>query len=308
MIEDSYNEYLREKIQTMFNKDEAHKFMEESEKSRPTVIRANTLKIKRKDLIKLLSARGMDLDPIEFCPASLVIYKSPVPVGATPEYLTGLYTIQGASSLLPVINLDVQPEEKVLDMCAAPGGKTTHLASLMNNTGVIFAYDIEKNRLKALQSNVNRLGINNCIAVCNDARKIQNELFDKILLDAPCSGTGIISKDPAVKVNRSHLDVKKTVKLQKDLLQKAFKMLKVGGTLVYSTCSVLVDENEAVIDSLLKKKEGAKLLTCTEVGKNGLTSFRGEHFHPSMKFCRRIYPHVHNMDGFFVAKITKYKK
>lgn len=308
MIEDSYNEYLREKIQRMFSKDEALKFMEESEKPRPTVIRTNTLKIRRKDLMKLLAARGMDLDPLEFCPASMVIYKSPVPVGATPEYLTGLYTIQGASSLLPVINLEPKPEEKVLDMCAAPGGKTTHLAALMNNTGVIFAYDIERNRLKALQSNVNRLGIYNCIAVCKDARKIQNEQFDKILLDAPCSGTGIISKDSSVKVNRSYLDVKKTVKMQKDLLKKAFDMLKIGGTLVYSTCSVLVDENETVVDSLLKKKVGAKLLPCTEVGKNGLTSFRGDHYHPSMKFCRRIYPHVHNMDGFFVAKITKYKK
>lgn len=308
MIENSYNEYLREKIQLMFNKDEAQKFMEESEKPRPTVIRTNTLKIKRKDLMKLLVAKGMDLDPIEFCTASLVIYKSPVPVGATPEYLTGLYTIQGASSLLPVLNLDVNPEDKVLDMCAAPGGKTTHLAALMNNTGVIFAYDIEKKRLKALQSNVSRLGINNCIAVCKDARKIQNEYFDKILLDAPCSGTGIISKDASVKVNRSHIDVKKTVKLQKDLILKAFKMLSVGGILVYSTCSILVDENEVVVDSLLKKKIGAKLLPCTEVGKNGFTKYRGNHFHPTMKFSRRVYPHVHNMDGFFVAKITKLKK
>lgn len=306
MLEDSYNEFLLTKLKHLFHK-ETQAFLEASETQRPTVIRANTLKIRRKDLARLLIARGMDVDPVEFCSASLVIYSSRVPVGATPEYLTGLYTIQGASSLIPVLSLDIEPEQSVLDMCAAPGGKTTHIAALLGNSGVVYAYDNEKSRLQALQSNVARLGITNCIAVCKDARLITNT-FDRILLDAPCSGTGIISKDPGVKVSRSEKDLRKTVKTQKQLLKKAFEMLRVNGILVYSTCSVLKEENEDVVESLVRKNKNAKIVEGLSVGKDGLVNFRGDHFHPSMKMCRRVYPHTHNMDGFFVAKITKTRK
>ncbi|KAM0676194.1 rRNA (cytosine-C5-)-methyltransferase nop2 [Gurleya vavrai] len=307
MIEDSYGSYLKEKILKMFNKEETLEFMQKSDQPRPTIIRTNTLKIRRKELAKLLIARGMDIDPIEWCPASLIIYKSSVPIGATPEYLTGLYTVQGASSILAVKNLDPQPEEKILDMCAAPGGKSTHIATLMNNTGVLFSYDINKERLKAVNSNMSRMGITNMIVVCKDARKIPDSSYDRILLDAPCSGTGIISKDYSVKT-KTEKEIHNIARLQKELIKKAFKNLKVGGTLVYSTCSVLPEENECVVNYLLKKKIGAKLLECENVGKNAFVNFRGEHFHPSMKMCRRIYPHVHNMDGFFIAKITKVRK
>ncbi|KAM0688279.1 rRNA (cytosine-C5-)-methyltransferase nop2 [Conglomerata obtusa] len=307
MIQNSYGPFLSEKINDMFNKQEALEFMQKSEQPRPTVIRTNTLKIRRKDLAKLLINRGMDIDPLEWCPSSLVVYKSPVPIGATPEYLTGLYTIQGASSIIAVKNLDVKEDEKVLDMCAAPGGKTTHIAALMNNTGTLFAYDISKDRLKAVMSNLSRLNITNTLVICKDVLKMSDSQFDRILLDAPCSGTGVISKDHSVKM-RKESDITNVVRVQKELIIKGFKNLKVGGVMVYSTCSILVEENEAVIDYLLNKKIGAKLMECESVGKNGFTSYRGEHFHPSMKMTRRMWPHVHNMDGFFVAKITKVRK
>ena len=125
-------------------------------------------------------------------------------VGATPEYLAGHYMLQAASSFLPVIALSPQPDERVLDMASAPGGKTSHMAALMQNTGVIFANDANKARTKSLTANIHRLGCKNVIVCSYDGREFPKVLggFDRVLLDAPCSGTGVISKDPNVKVNK----------------------------------------------------------------------------------------------------------
>lgn len=133
------------------------------------------------------------------------MFESPVPIGATPEYLAGHYMLQAASSFLPVMALDPRPNEKALDMSAAPGGKTTFMAALMQNTGVVFANDSSKARCKSLSANVARMGCRN-VVVCNyDAREFPKVMggFDRVLLDAPCSGTGVISKDASVKVNKA---------------------------------------------------------------------------------------------------------
>lgn len=176
--------------------------MEASEKQRPLTIRTNQLKTRRKELAQTLIQRGVNLDPLgEWTKVGLVVYESKVPIGATPEYLAGHYMLQSASSFLPVLALDPQKHEKVLDMAAAPGGKTTYIAQLMNNTGKIIANDLKPERLPALKYNLQRLGINNTIVTNYDGRKIPGMMknFDKILLDAPCSGTGIISRDQSVK-------------------------------------------------------------------------------------------------------------
>jgi 25S rRNA (cytosine2870-C5)-methyltransferase len=127
-----------------------------------------------------------------------------VPIGATPEYLAGHYILQSASSLLPVIALDPQPKERILDMAAAPGGKTTHISQLMQNTGVIFAVDKSRDRGRSLLANIHRLGCHNIIVGAEDGRDFPKVMagFDRVLLDAPCSGTGVISKDPAAKANK----------------------------------------------------------------------------------------------------------
>lgn len=128
-------------------------------------------------------------------------------VGATPEYLAGHYMLQAASSFLPVIALSPQPNERVLDMASAPGGKTSHMAALMQNTGVIFANDANKARTKSLTANIHRLGCKNVVVCSYDGREFPKVLggFDRVLLDAPCSGTGVISKDPSVKINKVRL-------------------------------------------------------------------------------------------------------
>ena len=164
-----------------------------------------------------------------------------MPIGATPEYLAGHYMLQSASSFLPVLALNPQMNEKVLDMAAAPGGKTSYIAQMMKNTGCVFANDLKKERLRALQFNLHRLGITNTVVTCRDGRKFAKifpNTFDKVLLDSPCTGLGIISKDLSIKANRVLIDIYKNSHIQKELILSAIDSTKVGGVVVYSTCSV----------------------------------------------------------------------
>ncbi|KAJ3501996.1 hypothetical protein NLJ89_g9084 [Agrocybe chaxingu] len=305
-----YNDFLAEKLFQLFPVGEAIEFFEANEVSRPVTIRTNTLRTRRRDLAQALVNRGVNLEPIgKWTNVGLQVFESSVPIGATPEYLAGHYMLQAASSFLPVIALSPAPNERVLDMASAPGGKTTHMAGLMQNTGVIFANDANKARTKSLTANVHRLGCKNVVVCSYDGREFPKVLggFDRVLLDAPCSGTGVISKDASVKINKSDRDFTLLSHLQKQLILCAIDSVnpesKTGGCIVYSTCSVTVDENEAVVDYALRKRPNVKLIdTGLEFGREGFTSYRGKTFHPSVNLTRRFYPHVHNMDGFFVAK------
>ncbi|KAJ2912300.1 hypothetical protein MD484_g8107, partial [Candolleomyces efflorescens] len=305
-----YNEYLTEKLFLLFPVAEAIEFFEANETARPVTIRTNTLRTRRRDLAQTLVNRGVNLEPIgKWTNVGLQVFESSVPIGATPEYLAGHYMLQAASSFLPVIALSPQPNERVLDMASAPGGKTTHMAALMQNTGVIFANDANKVRTKSLTANIHRLGCKNVVVCSYDGREFPKVMggFDRILLDAPCSGTGVISKDSSVKVNKSERDFTLLSHLQKQLILCAIDSInpdsKTGGYFVYSTCSVTVEENEGVVDYALKKRPNVKLIdTGLSFGREGFTQYRGKTFHPSVNLTRRFYPHVHNMDGFFVAK------
>ncbi|KAJ1663989.1 rRNA (cytosine-C5-)-methyltransferase nop2 [Coemansia sp. RSA 1813] len=308
-----YNDYLMAKLLQLFTVAEAVEFFEANEVARPVTIRTNTLKTRRRDLAQALINRGVNLDPIgKWTKVGLTIFDSPVPIGATPEYMAGHYMIQAASSFLPVVALAPQENEKVLDMSAAPGGKTTYCAALMKNTGLVVANDANKEREKALVANVHRLGISNTL-VCNyDGREFPKIMggFDRVLLDAPCSGTGVISKDASVKINKSDDDFKMLTHLQKELILSAIDSVNAasptGGFVVYSTCSVTVEEDEAVVNYALRKRPNVKLVpTGLDFGRPGFTSFRGKEFHSSLALTRRFFPHTHNMDGFFVAKFQK---
>ncbi|KAK4200194.1 putative ribosomal RNA methyltransferase [Triangularia verruculosa] len=308
-----YNEFLAEKLMNLFPPREAFAFFEANESARPVVIRTNTLRTHRRDLAQALINRGVTLEPVgKWSKVGLQVFDSNVPLGATPEYLAGHYILQAASSFLPVMALCPQENERCLDMASAPGGKTTHMAALMKNTGVIFANDPSKARAKGLIGNIHRLGVRNTI-VCNyDAREFPRVMggFDRVLLDAPCSGTGVIAKDPSVKTNRDEKDFQQLPHLQKQLLLAAIDSVnhasKTGGYLVYSTCSVAVEENEQVVAYALSRRPNVRLVeTGLPFGKEGFTSFMGKEFHPSLKLTRRYYPHLYNVDGFFVAKFQK---
>ncbi|KAF1797831.1 NOL1/NOP2/sun family-domain-containing protein [Mucor lusitanicus] len=308
-----YSEFLAEKLFNLFPVSEAIEFFEANEVPRPVTIRTNTLKTRRRDLAQALINRGVNLEPIgKWSKVGLQVFDSSVPIGATPEYLAGHYMLQAASSFLPVMALAPQPNERVLDMASAPGGKTTYIAALQKNTGMVFANDATKDRLKSLIANIHRMGVKNAV-VCNyDGREFPKVVggFDRVLLDAPCSGTGVISKDASVKLNKTEKDFIDIPFLQKQLILAAIDSVdaksKTGGYIVYSTCSVTVEENEAVVNYALSKRPNVKLVPTTlDFGREGFVSYRGKTFHPSVKLTRRFYPHVHNMDGFYVAKFKK---
>lgn len=308
-----YSEFLADKLFNLFAPLEAMEFFEANEVARPVTIRTNTLKTRRRDLAQTLVNRGVNLQPIgAWTKVGLQVFDSQVPIGATPEYLAGHYILQAALSFLPVMALDPHENERVLDMAAAPGGKTTYISALMKNTGCVFANDANKARTKSLIANIQRLGCKNTIVCHYDAREFPKVIggFDRVLLDAPCSGTGVIAKDESVKVSRTEKDFIQIPHLQKQLLLSAIDSVDAnsatGGVIVYSTCSIAVDENEAVVDYALRKRPNVKLVEAgLQIGKEGFTSYRGKHFHASLAMTRRYYPHTYNVDGFFVAKFKK---
>ncbi|ELT98442.1 hypothetical protein CAPTEDRAFT_159088 [Capitella teleta] len=308
----SYNEYLMERLLDLFPQDIVE-FLEANEVQRPVTIRTNTLKTRRRDLAQALITRGVNLDPIgKWSKVGLVVYDTQVPLGATPEYLAGHYMLQGGSSLLPVMSLAPQEGETILDMAAAPGGKTTYIGQLMRNTGKLVANDANRERTKAVVANCHRLGLTNTVITCLNGKSIPSVMkdFDRVLLDAPCSGTGVIAKDQAVKLSKDYDDIQRCSHLQKELILAAIDACTAestsGGYIVYSTCSVLMEENEAVVNYALSKRNVKLVPTGLSFGTPGFTNFRQHHFHSSMKLARRFYPHTHNLDGFFVAKLKKF--
>ncbi|CAH8458045.1 unnamed protein product [Schistosoma rodhaini] len=269
----SYNQFLMVKLLDLFPK-EIVEVLEANEVDRPVTIRTNTLKTRRRELAQALINRGVNLDPLEpWSKVGLVVYSSQVPLGATPEYLAGHYILQGASSMLPVMALSPQLGERILDLCAAPGGKTTYIAQLMKNTGTIFANEINPSRAKALLGNCHRMGVTNTVICTENGRKFPKIMsnFDRVLVDAPCSGTGIIAKDPSVKTTKNNDEIQKCVELQKRLLVAAIDSCKVGGYVVYSTCSILVEENENVVNFALRRRK-VRLEETKLFGEKGFTA------------------------------------
>ncbi|ODH52451.1 hypothetical protein GX48_01231 [Paracoccidioides brasiliensis] len=310
-----YTPFLAEKLFNLFPPREAFAFFEANESPRPVVIRTNTLRTNRRSLAQALINRGVVLEPVgKWSKVGLQVFESSVPLGATPEYLAGHYILQAASSFLPVMALAPQPNERILDMAAAPGGKTTYISALMRNTGCVLANDASKHRAKGLIGNIHRLGCKNTIVSHLDAREAFPKIlggFDRILLDAPCSGTGVISKDPSVKTSKTERDFLALPHMQKQLLLAAIDSTdhasKTGGYIVYSTCSVTVEENEGVVQYALRKRPNVKIVDTGlgNFGTPGFKSYMGKKFDEKMALTRRYYPHRENVDGFYVCKLKK---
>jgi ribosomal RNA methyltransferase Nop2 len=191
-------------------------FMETQDKPRPLVIRTNTLKSTRKGLMEALSKRGATVEAVPWSKVAIKVTEAQIPIGATPEYLAGHYMLQSAASLNPVMALAPKPGERVLDMSSAPGGKTTYIAQLMKNSGTIVANDLKPQRQRATVANLHRMGAKNCIVCCYDGRKVPTIMkgFDRVLLDAPCSGLGVISREQSVKIQRTVKDSQRMQHLQ----------------------------------------------------------------------------------------------
>ena len=271
-------------------------------------IRVNTLKIKPDILKNRLENKGFKLEPSKWFSYSYEVLNSPYNLGATHEFLLGYYYIQNIASMLPAVILSPQEDDCVIDMCAAPGSKSTHLAQLMNNSGILILIDFNLRRIPALAINIRRLGITNSIIMNFNSKELTTLQIqaDKILLDAPCTGEGLIRQDPTRKKSKSQKDIAKLAKIQEELLRSGLSSLKIGGKLLYSTCSIAPEENELVIDNVFNKMEDFKIKEIpNKYGVPGLVNVYGKSLLKDIKFAQRLYPHLHNTIGFFVCLIER---
>jgi NOL1/NOP2/sun family putative RNA methylase len=273
-------------------------------------IRVNLSKISSEILISSLKEKyGIICEQISGYQNILKTHDTNNLLGKTLEHILGYYYIQSFSSFIPPLNLKPNPNDIVLDLCSAPGSKTTELGEIMNNKGTIVANEIQIDRLKSLVHNIDRMNQMNAGVLHfkgEQLNTIYNDYFDKILVDAPCSGLGIVQKKIEVNDWWTLERVRRLSELQLKLLVSAIKMLKVGGELVYSTCTLTVEENELIIDKILKKypvevQEFELLFPAHE----GITFYNGEKLNPSLSKAKRILPWEVNSDGFFIIKLIK---
>lgn len=270
-------------------------------------LRVNTLKISEDDLVNRLREKDVQLTKVPFLPHAYT-FQADFSLGATEEYLLGYYYLQEAASQLPVVALleHFTPDEQsvVLDMAAAPGSKTTQLAAAMQNKGKIIAIDESMNRCKVLADNLERCGVTNTYAYVKDAQyaKDLKQHFDAILLDAPCSGNFCLTENWFDK--RNAMDIAKSAELQKELLTVALSILKPGGILIYSTCSLEPEENEFLLNAGLPAS--AKILPISlGTGSPAHSEIDGKKLRDDLKNAVRMWPHRHHTQGFFVAAIQK---
>lgn len=296
-------------VQEQLQSTEAyHHFLNHCQRPLRKSLRVNTLKISVSDCKALLEAHGWSLTPIPWCEAGFWFERpdtETTAIGNTLEHLTGLIYIQEASSMLPVSALFHQqkaPLNIVLDAAAAPGSKTTQIAAHMNNQGLVIANELSASRLKGLFSNVQRCGITNTALTHASAAifgEALPETFDAILLDAPCSGEGTLRKDKDAMKNWSLDHVNSIANLQQELLVSAFQALKVGGSLIYSTCTLNTIENQQVCHTLKAQYADAVLFEdLRDLFETADQCATPEGF-------LHIWPQTYNTEGFFVAKITK---
>jgi tRNA (cytosine40_48-C5)-methyltransferase len=272
----------------------------------PKYIRTNTLKITSKELVARLVPKGFVLSTTILADVFEVnASNARISIGATIEYLLGYYYIQDITSCMAVEALDAQPNQCVLDMTSAPGGKTTLIAQKMHNTGSIVAVEASPRRIRSLSFNLARCGVMNTSIYHMDAMNCSNlsVRFDRILLDAPCSGEGMIWNDVSRRSGRKPDDISKCSQVQKKLFETALQILKPGGIILYSTCSFAPEENEVVVDSMLGRFN--LKVEPLPFGISGLTRFGEMVYSDMLKWTVRFYPHIHNSIGFYIARLRK---
>jgi len=281
---------------------DVYKFLRRMDKAPQQYIRVNSLKISKAELKNRLSDRTFQLDDT-ILEDVFAVKKSQHPIGATPEYLLGYYYIQDLSSCISVVAMDPKNDETNLDMCAAPGGKTTYIAQKMGNKGLLVAMEASTRRMNSIVFNLNRCGVMNTCVYNLDALMAE-ELglkYDRILLDAPCTCEGVIPKDARRKTSRRPEDIEFCSTEQTKLVDTAVNLVKPGGTLIYATCSFAPEENELIVDHILQKYDVATV--SIPYGSEGLTQFGDLKLDSKVRNTRRFYPHIHSTLGFYIAKV-----
>lgn len=291
----------KEKFLERYSKlTDVDKFTEASLKPMRKSIRVNTLKTD----VKTIKQRFPNLKQVPWCKQGFFIEGKAI--GNTLEHQLGYIYLQGAASMIPPVVLQPKKHEIVLDMCASPGSKTSQMAAMMENKGIIVANDNKVIRLKPLTSNLQRCGITNTVITRMEGRWFKQK-FDKILLDAPCSGMGTIRKSYNTIGMWNPNTIRKFAGIQRQLIETSFNCLEEDGTMIYSTCTLEPDEDEAVLDFLINKFDNAKIKKFSIDMKRGniSTEFEGQTYDSDVKKALKVWPQDNDTEGFFVAKIKK---
>jgi NOL1/NOP2/sun family putative RNA methylase len=306
--ENGYLQYMIERYLSLWGQDGTHEFIQACERPIQPALRVNTLKTDVGTLTKTLERKGIKLDKVEWLEEGFKADFGEHSPGSLFAHMKGHYYIQGIPSMTVVEALNPQPGETVIDLAAAPGGKTTHIAQKMENTGLVVAVESDRQRIASLESNIMRCGVTNSLVLRGDARKI-HELDiepDKILLDAPCSGEGLIALDPDRKTSKSMADIRYNATRQDEMLDSAIDSLRESGYLLYATCSVAPEENEFVIDNILRKRDDVRIVPIeVEFGIPAYTEPFGVKLDESLSMARRFLPQLHGLEGFFICKLIK---
>lgn len=290
MIERWINEFGKDKLKDVLEANNAKPFLN---------IRVNTLKISKKDLTKRLEEKGLNVRETKFSNEGLSLI-NPNKIEEIEEFKKGYFSIQSESSMLVNQILKPKIDSFLIDMCAAPGGKSFHAAEMMENKGTIISRDLYKNKIKIIENEKKRLGINIINSSVYDALVYDETLYmkaDYCIVDVPCSGLGIIRRKPEIKYRKKLEDINILKKIQYKIIKNASKYLKSGGELVYSTCTTNKEENINIVKEFVKNNKDFTLVDIDEE-TNHL-------FETAKKGYIEIFPHIHNIDGFFIAKLRK---
>ena len=286
--------WIIEELKKSINIEFVEKICQNSNERPSLMIRINRLKTNKNNFIKLLNDRNIKFRECEF--DDFLVLEKVKNIEKLDLFKNGYFTIQDEGAGLIALAMNPEPEDYILDTCSSPGGKTTYIAELMNNKGKIIANDLYPHRIELVKQNARRLGIDIIEAYCKDATIYEEEYkekFDKILLDVPCLGIGVLKRKPDIKWKRKKEDICEITNLQKQILENCSQYLKSGGILVYSTCSILPAENEKVINDFLKKHK--------DFHTENLGAMCGKYEKLSNL---QLYQNMKN-DGFFISKLRK---
>ncbi len=303
-----YLQYMIERYLALWGEDETFSFIEACENPVRTSIRVNTLKATLESLKPRLLNNDVALEAVPWLEEGFWANFERGSPGSLFEHMLGFYYVQGVPSMTVSRVLDPQPNETVVDIAAAPGGKTTHIAQLMENLGTVVAIDADRRRIASLESNIQRCGVTNAIVLRGDARKLDRMKLSphRIMLDAPCSGEGLIPLDPSRKTSKSMADIRFCATREEEMLEASVSALTQGGTLVYSTCSIAPEENEYVVDGILQRHPELRIVEIPlEFGSPGYVEPYGVQLDSSLALARRFLPHLHGTEGFFICKMMK---
>ena len=296
-IKYSYNPWIVEKWIKDFGQEFTEDLLDANAEKPNLYIRTNTLKISRDELIGKLAKEGIKCTKVNGIDEAIMV-QNLKNIEGNELFKLGYFTIQDISSMLVGKIANPEKNSKVLDICSAPGGKTTHVATIMENTGQVIARDVFDHKLKLIKSTVNRLGLTNVSIENRDALKLDDnsiDKFDYVLADVPCSGLGIIRRKPEIKFKEAS-ELSGLPDIQSKILNNASKYVKENGTLIYSTCTIHDEENIDVVEQFLKENKNFELVPIENINIDLDNQEKG---------YIKIYPNIHGMDGFFIAKLKR---